>query len=108
MKLLFIGGTGNISAACVRLALTHGHEVFVFNRGNLIGDKAHSSIYDNSKIKRFVPGFQALIPFHAGVRRTLAWFEAEASRRKIIPAISQTMDGYIACWRSAVSTLSKR
>ncbi|MFA5264157.1 MAG: NAD-dependent epimerase/dehydratase family protein, partial [Opitutaceae bacterium] len=34
MKLLFIGGTGNISAACVRLALVQGHEVFILNRGN--------------------------------------------------------------------------
>ena len=34
MKLLFIGGTGNISAACVRLAIAQGHQVTLLNRGN--------------------------------------------------------------------------
>jgi nucleoside-diphosphate-sugar epimerase len=77
-------------------------------RGNLLGDKAHSAIFDNSKIKRFVPGFQAVIPFHAGARRTLAWFEADPSRRKIIPGINQTMDGYITAWRAALATLTKQ
>ena len=47
-----------------------------FQRGNLLGDKAASLIFDNSKIKRFAPEFHATIPFHAGIRRTLAWFEA--------------------------------
>jgi nucleoside-diphosphate-sugar epimerase len=76
-----------------------------WERGNLLGDKAHSAIFDNSKIKRFVPSFQAVIPFHAGVRRTLAWFEADASRQKIIPGVNQTMDGYLGAWRAALATL---
>ena len=33
MKLLLIGGTGIISAACVRLAVQRGLDVFVLNRG---------------------------------------------------------------------------
>ncbi len=33
MKVLFIGGTGLISSACVELALARGHEVFLLNRG---------------------------------------------------------------------------
>ncbi|HSI08684.1 MAG TPA: SDR family oxidoreductase [Rariglobus sp.] len=68
-------------------------------RGNLLGDKAHSAIFDNSKIKRFVPGFVATIPFHAGVRRTLAWFEADPLRQIIKPEINAQMDYYIHSWR---------
>ena len=34
MKILFIGGTGNISLACTREALARGHEVYHLNRGN--------------------------------------------------------------------------
>jgi nucleoside-diphosphate-sugar epimerase len=34
MKILFIGGTGNISKACVELAVARGHDVTVLNRGN--------------------------------------------------------------------------
>lgn len=39
--------------------------------GGLFGDKAHSVIFDNSKIKRLVPGFHASVRFDQGVRRTL-------------------------------------
>lgn len=34
MKILFIGGTGNISAECAKLAIKRGAEVSVLNRGN--------------------------------------------------------------------------
>lgn len=33
MRILFLGGTGIISTACVRLAVDRGHEVCVLNRG---------------------------------------------------------------------------
>lgn len=50
-------------------------------RGNLLGDKAVSVIFDNSKIKRFVPAFKAEIPFSRGIRQTIAWFDADKSRQ---------------------------
>jgi len=53
--------------------------------GNLLGDKAVSAIFDNSKIKRFVPEFNATIRFADGIRRTLAWFDAEPKRKVIRP-----------------------
>lgn len=34
MKVLFIGGTGTISSACIRPAMERGFKVYVFNRGN--------------------------------------------------------------------------
>lgn len=48
--------------------------------GNLLGDKAASVILDNTKVKHFVPGFKATISWAEGVRRALAWFEADPSR----------------------------
>jgi nucleoside-diphosphate-sugar epimerase len=60
--------------------------------GNLLGDKAWSAIFDNSKIKAFVPGFQAAIPFREGIRRTLAWFDADESRRRIDAGVNAEMD----------------
>ena len=39
--------------------------------GNFLGDKANSAIFDNTKIKRFVPGFVATIPFREGIKRTV-------------------------------------
>ena len=45
--------------------------------GSLLGDKTWSVVFDNSKIKEFVPGFQAGISFDDGIRRTLDWFAAD-------------------------------
>jgi nucleoside-diphosphate-sugar epimerase len=39
--------------------------------GNLIGDKANSVVFDNSKIKALVPGFCAGVRFDQGVKRSV-------------------------------------
>jgi nucleoside-diphosphate-sugar epimerase len=44
--------------------------------GTLKGDKAHPGVFDNSKIKRFVPGFVCRKPFRIGVRESVAWLRA--------------------------------
>ncbi len=51
--------------------------------GTLIGDKSWSVIFDNSKIKATVPDYKAVIPFHQGIRRTIAQFEADPVRRQV-------------------------
>ena len=61
-------------------------------RGSLLGDKAVSVIFDNSKIKRFVPGYTASIPYREGIRRTVAWFEARKSRMRIVAAHNEMHD----------------
>jgi len=60
--------------------------------GSLLGDKTWSAVFDNSKIKTFVPGFQASIPFRDGIRRTLAWFDADEKRRRIDETVNAEMD----------------
>jgi len=52
-------------------------------RGGLLGDKAVSVVFDNTKIKRFVPGYCATVPFTRGIRQTIAWFDADPTRRQI-------------------------
>ena len=52
-------------------------------RGGLLGDKAVSVVFDNTKIKRFVPGYCSTVPFTQGIRRTIAWFDADPARRQI-------------------------
>ena len=41
--------------------------------GNLLGDKAVSVVFDCSKLKRAVPGYQATMRFDEGVRRCVAY-----------------------------------
>jgi len=40
-------------------------------KGSLIGDKANTVVFDNSKLKRLVPGFVADIRFDQGVDKTI-------------------------------------
>ncbi len=40
--------------------------------GSLIGDKANSAVFDNSKLKRAVPGFTATVRADQGIRQTIA------------------------------------
>jgi nucleoside-diphosphate-sugar epimerase len=48
--------------------------------GTLLGDKSHSMVYDNSKIKSYVPEFSAKVRWSEGVRRAIAWHEADPAR----------------------------
>jgi len=51
--------------------------------GTLIGDKSVSVVFDNSKIKRFVPDYVATTRFSQGIRQSLAWFDAVPGRKLI-------------------------
>ncbi len=64
----------------------------------LIGDKTWSAIFDNSKIKAFVPGFQAIIPFREGIRRTLAWFDADEKRSWVNDSVNDEMNRILAAY----------
>lgn len=66
--------------------------------GSLIGDKIHSVVFDNSKIKRFVPEFECRIPWADGVRRAIAWFDADAARRTIDEQANRLWDAVISAY----------
>ncbi|GAB6090651.1 hypothetical protein JCM12856_22440 [Spirochaeta dissipatitropha] len=66
----------------------------------LLGDKTHSMVFDNSKLKRLVPGFQAVIPFHQGVREIIDWYEQNPEQQKSDPVLDATMDRIIADMQS--------
>jgi len=53
--------------------------------GGLIGDKANSMIFDNSKIKGLAGGWSAKIPFARGAEEIIAWYDADPSRQKVDP-----------------------
>jgi hypothetical protein len=57
-------------------------------RGNLHGDKASSVIFDNTKIKRFVPGFNCTIPFRQGSKKPF-------NGMMLIPPVKLLMSGII-------------
>ena len=71
--------------------------------GGLKGDKAVSVVFDNSKIKRFVPGYCATVPFAEGIRRTLAWFDADPARRLTDADANAKWDKLIAVYEQGAA-----
>jgi nucleoside-diphosphate-sugar epimerase len=60
--------------------------------GSLTGDKVNSSVFDNSKIKQLVPDFDCTVPWAEGVRRAIAWHEANPARQSIDQPLNETWD----------------
>jgi nucleoside-diphosphate-sugar epimerase len=58
----------------------------------LLTDKAHSMIFDNSKIRSVVPDYVATIPFSRGAREIVAWHDADRARRQVDERIDELMD----------------
>jgi nucleoside-diphosphate-sugar epimerase len=67
----------------------------------LLGDKTHSMIFDNSKIKRLVPEFTCTVPFTRGAEEILAWYNADPTRQKVDDQFNQLCDRMIAAQESA-------
>ncbi len=69
----------------------------------LLGDKAHSVIFDNSKIRRLVPAFNPTIPFSEGIKEVIAYYDADPARQKVEPEINELFDTLIAAQRGAMA-----
>jgi len=63
-----------------------------------VGDKSHSMIFDNTKIKRIVPDFAATIPYSQGAREVLAWFDADPVRQIVDEKCDQFLDRIIEAY----------
>lgn len=69
--------------------------------GNLIGDKANTVIFDNAKLKRAVPGFQATVRFADGVRDTIENILAHPELQVPDPEFDAWCDRVIAAVEAA-------
>ena len=66
--------------------------------GTLLGDKSNTAIFDNSKIKRFVPDFVATTRYRDGISRTIRWFDSDPARREVDHEASASWDRLIALY----------
>jgi nucleoside-diphosphate-sugar epimerase len=66
---------------------------------SLLGDKTHSMIFDNSKIKRMVPDFKAHLSFEQGAAEIIAWYDTDPARQVIDHMLDQEIDRMIAGFR---------
>ena len=71
--------------------------------GTLLGDKSGSAVFDTTKIKRFVPDFRAVTPYAEGIRRTVAWFDADPARQLIDAEMDARWDRLIAAYEQGLA-----
>jgi nucleoside-diphosphate-sugar epimerase len=58
----------------------------------LLGDKAHSVVFDNTRVKALVPGWTAAIPFADGAREIVEWHLADPRRQMVRPELNEGFD----------------
>ena len=73
--------------------------------GNLLGDKAVTVVFDCTKLKRAVPGFQATTRFDEGVRRCVAYILAHPELQIEDPEFDAWCDRVIAAQETAKASL---
>lgn len=75
--------------------------------GNLLGDKSVTVMFDCSKLKRVVPGFQATTRFHEGVRRCVAYLLSHPELQVEDEEFDAWCDQVIAAQEQAKAALIK-
>ncbi len=73
--------------------------------GDLMGDKIHSTVFDNSKIKRFVPDYVAKVPLHRGIERSMAWFAAHPEACTVDEQWNAMCDRIIAAYEVGLAAI---
>ncbi len=65
----------------------------------LLGDKAHSMVFDNAKLRSVVPDYVATVPFEQGAREIVAWHDADPSRKVVDTRYDKLMDELVDRFR---------
>lgn len=73
--------------------------------GSLIGDKANSVVFDNSKLKRLVPGFAATVRFDQGIKMILDNVLTNPELQRADPEFDQWCDKVISTYNNALASL---
>jgi nucleoside-diphosphate-sugar epimerase len=65
----------------------------------LLGDKSHSMVFDNSKLRSVVPSYRAEIPFEQGAREIVGWHDEDPARQQADARLDAVMDKLVAAYR---------
>lgn len=69
----------------------------------LLGDKAYSSLFDCSKLRRLVPDFRTTIPLARGVEESVAWRFAEPARMAVNGDMDERIKRILSAWHKAMA-----
>ena len=89
----------HISSEFLAAASSYGYE------GSLIGDKANSVVFDNSKLKRLVPGFTAKIRFDQGIKKVVDYILSHKECQEEDPEFDAWCDKIIAVREKALKEM---
>jgi len=70
--------------------------------GGLVGDKSNSVVFDNTKLKRLVPGFHACVRFDMGVREVVSYVLTHRECQQDDPEFDAWCDRVIAVQEKAI------
>jgi nucleoside-diphosphate-sugar epimerase len=79
-----------------------------FWSGEFVSDLGHSAVFDNSKIRRFVPGFAPKLTFERAVRRMLAWRDANPETASGDAASEEVLDRVVGAYHAARQLFADR
>jgi nucleoside-diphosphate-sugar epimerase len=65
----------------------------------LLGDKSHSMVFDNAKVKSLVPGWAARVPFRQGAREIVPWHDEDPTRRAVDGRMDALFDALVEAYR---------
>jgi hypothetical protein len=68
--------------------------------GDLKGDKIYTMLFDNSKLRSFVPDFAATLPYAQGIRKSLAYLEQHPEKKIIDERYTAYYDAIFAAYPS--------
>lgn len=75
--------------------------------GTLTGDKSHSALFDNTKVKRLVPDYVATMRYRDGIKKTITWFDADPRRQAIDQEENARWDKLIAAYERGLTAAKK-
>lgn len=73
--------------------------------GSLLGDKANSVVFDNSKLKRLVPGFAATIRADQGIKNTVDYVLSHPECQREDPEFDDWCDKVVAAMENAIAAI---
>ena len=72
----------------------------------ILGDLQHSVVLDNTKIRRYVPGFAPAITFPAAVPRMLAWRAEHGAATQPDPQTNEVLDRLVRGYHQAAGVFA--
>ncbi len=67
----------------------------------ILGDLSHSAVFDNSKVRRYVPDFAPRRTFHAAAADMIRWRAGHAEQCRPAPAVDAIIDRLVGGYHSA-------